>query len=95
MISELIDKTNKQMSDIDEIILQNANSTLKLIDMQLQILNDLEEQTDDKQLLKQLDKQMQQLKNNRVLFVLMNKYIVSNELNNQEKRVLMKIFKRM
>lgn len=95
LINELIDKTNKQFSNLDEMILQNANSTLKLIDMQLQLLNDLEEQTEDKQLLEQIDKEIQRLKNNRVMFVLMNKYIVSNQLNNQEKRVLMKIFKRM
>lgn len=83
------------MADIDELILMNANNTLKLIDMQLQLLNGVEEQTDDKQLLKQLDQQAQQLKNNRIMFVLMNKYIVNNQLSEQEKSVLTKLFKRV
>ncbi|CJC66521.1 Uncharacterised protein [Streptococcus pneumoniae] len=72
----------------------NTNSTLKLIDMQIQLLNDVEEQTEDKQLLEQINKQMEQLKNNRVLLVLVTKYIVKNELNVQEKRVITNILKR-
>jgi hypothetical protein len=95
VIDELLTTTNKRMAEIDELILMNANNTLKLIDMQQQLLNELEEQTEDKQLLSQIDQQLQQLKNNRILFVLINKYIVSNKLTNQEKRVLMKIFKRV
>jgi hypothetical protein len=95
VIDELLTTTNKRMAEIDELILMNANNTLKLIDMQQQLLNELEEQTEDKQLLSQIDQQLQQLKNNRILFVLINKYIVSNKLTVQEKRVLMKISKRV
>ncbi|CJK76007.1 Uncharacterised protein [Streptococcus pneumoniae] len=62
--------------------------------MQIQLLNDVEEQTEDKQLLEQINKQMEQLKNNRVLLVLVTKYIVKNELNVQEKRVITNILKR-
>lgn len=62
--------------------------------MQIQLLNDVEEQTEDKQLLKQINKQIEQLKNNRVLLVLVTKYIVKNELNVQEKRVITNILKR-
>lgn len=72
----------------------NANNTLKLIDLQNQSLNELEEQTEDAQVLKQLEQQIQQLKNNRIMFVLMNKYIVSNKLDDREKNILLNILKR-
>lgn len=94
IIDEVLNTTNKQLAQIDEILLMNTNSTLKLIDMQIQLLNDVEEQTEDKQLLEQINKQIEQLKNNRVLLVLVTKYIVKNELNVQEKRVITNIFKR-
>ena len=95
VIDELIDVTNKRLSNIDELILMNANNTLKLIDLQIQSLNELEEQTEDTQLLRQLDQQVQQLKNNRIMFVLMNKYIVSNKLDVKEKNILLNILKRV
>ncbi|HHT7235535.1 TPA: peptidase M23 [Bacillus cereus] len=94
IIDEVLNTTNKRLAQIDEILLMNTNSTLKVIDMQIQLLNDVEEQTEDKQLLEQINKQMEQLKNNRVLLVLVTKYIVKNELNVQEKRVITNIFKR-
>ncbi|HDR7530530.1 TPA: peptidase M23 [Bacillus tropicus] len=94
IIDEVLNTTNKRLAQIDEILLMNTNSTLKLIDMQIQLLNDVEEQTEDKQLLEQINKQMEQLKNNRVLLVLVTKYIVKNELNVQEKRVITNILKR-
>lgn len=94
IIDELLNTTNKRLAQIDEILLTNTNSTLKSIDMQIQLLNDVEEQTEDKQLLEQINKQMEQLKNNRVLLVLVTKYIVMNELNVQEKRVITNILKR-
>ncbi|MDA2731361.1 peptidase M23 [Bacillus wiedmannii] len=94
IIDEVLNTTNKQLAQIDEILLTNTNSTLKLIDMQIQLLNDVEEQTEDKQLLEQINKQIDQLKNNRVLLVLVTKYIVKNELNIQEKRVITNILKR-
>ena len=84
IIDEVLNTTNKRLAQIDEILLMNTNSTLKSIDMQIQLLNDVEEQTEDKQLLEQINKQMEQLKNNRVLLVLVTKYIVKNELNVQE-----------
>ncbi|MFB7641386.1 hypothetical protein [Peribacillus butanolivorans] len=62
VIDELIDLTKKRLSNIDELILMNANNTLKLIDLQIQSLNELDEQTEDVQLLKQLEQQVQQLK---------------------------------
>lgn len=95
VIDELIDVTNKRLSNIDELILMNANNTLKLIDLQFQLLNDLEEQTEDERGLRQLEQQVQQLKNNRIMFVLMNKYIVSNKLNDKEKNILLKVLKRV
>ncbi|HFJ9437074.1 TPA: peptidase M23 [Bacillus albus] len=91
---EVLNTTNKQLAQIDEILLMNTNSTLRLIDFQLQLLNDVEEQTEEKQLLEQIHKQIEQLKNNRVLLVLVTKYIVKNELNVQEKRVITNILKR-
>ncbi|PEA56345.1 peptidase M23 [Bacillus pseudomycoides] len=91
---EVLNTTNTQLAQIDEILLMNTNGTLKLIDMQIQLLNDVEEQTEDKQLLEQIHKQIEQLKNNRVLLVLVTKYIVKNELNVQEKRVITNILKR-
>lgn len=94
IIDEVLNTTNKRLVQIDEILLINANSILKSIDMQIQLLNDVEEQTEDKQLLKQINKQIEQLKNNRVLLVLVTKYIVKNELNVQEKRVITNILKR-
>ncbi|AFU12633.1 peptidase M23 [Bacillus cereus] len=94
IIDEVLNTTNKRLAQIDEILLMNTNSTLKSIDMQIQLLNDVEEQTEDKQLLEQINKQMEQLKNNRVLLVLVTKYIVKNELNVQEKRVITNILKR-
>lgn len=94
IIDEVLNTTNKQLAQIDEILLMNTNSTLKLIDMQIQLLNDVEEQTEDKQLLEQINKQIEQLKNNRVLLVLVTKYIVKNELSVQEKRVITNVFKR-
>ncbi|GCF75656.1 peptidase M23 [Bacillus anthracis] len=94
IIDELLNTTNKRLAQIDEILLTNTNSTLKSIDMQIQLLNDVEEQTEDKQLLEQINKQIEQLKNNRVLLVLVTKYIVKNELNVQEKRVITNILKR-
>ncbi|RFB26978.1 peptidase M23 [Bacillus sp. LB(2018)] len=94
IIDEVLNTTNKQLAQIDEILLTNTNSTLKLIDMQIQLLNDVEEQTEDKQLLEQINKQIDQLKNSRVLLVLVTKYIVKNELNIQEKRVITNILKR-
>ncbi|MGQ7723573.1 MULTISPECIES: peptidase M23 [unclassified Bacillus (in: firmicutes)] len=94
IIDELLNTTNKRLAQIDEILLINANSILKSIDMQIQLLNDVEEQTEDKRLLKQINKQIEQLKNNRVLLVLVTKYIVKNELNVQEKRVITNILKR-
>ncbi|MDA1958399.1 MULTISPECIES: peptidase M23 [unclassified Bacillus cereus group] len=94
IIDEVLNTTNKRLAQIDEILLINTNSTLKSIDMQIQLLNDVEEQTEDKQLLEQINKQIEQLKNNRVLLVLVTKYIVKNELNVQEKRVITNIFKR-
>ncbi|MED0933070.1 peptidase M23 [Bacillus mobilis] len=94
IIDEVLNTTNKRLAQIDEILLMNTNSTLKLIDMQIQLLNDVEEQTEDKQLLEQINKQIEQLKNNRVLLVLVTKYIVKNELNVQEKRVITNICKR-
>ncbi|KAB2452242.1 peptidase M23 [Bacillus sp. CH126_4D] len=94
IIDELLNTTNKRLAQIDEILLTNTNSTLKLIDMQIQLLNDVEEQTEDKQFLEQINKQIDQLKNNRVLLVLVTKYIVKNELNIQEKRVITNILKR-
>ncbi|MBE7127815.1 peptidase M23 [Bacillus mycoides] len=94
IIDELLNTTNKRLAQIDEILLINTNSTLKSIDMQIQLLNDVEEQTEDKQLLEQINKQIEQLKNNRVLLVLVTKYIVKNELNVQEKRVITNILKR-
>ncbi|MDM5361172.1 peptidase M23 [Peribacillus sp. ACCC06369] len=94
VIDELIDVINKRLSNIDELILMNANNTLKLIDLQNQSLNELEEQTEDAQVLKQLEQQIQQLKNNRIMFVLMNKYIVSNKLDDREKNILLNILKR-
>ncbi|ACO26820.1 peptidase, M23/M37 family [Bacillus cereus 03BB102] len=94
IIDEVLNTTNKRLAQIDEILLMNTNSTLKLIDMQIQLLNDVEEQTEDKQLLEQINKQIEQLKNNRVLLVLVTKYIVKNELNVQEKRVITNILKR-
>ncbi|MCU5696358.1 peptidase M23 [Bacillus cereus] len=94
IIDEVLNTTNKQLAQIDEILLMNTNSTLKLIDMQIQLLNDVEEQTEDKQLLEQINKQIEQLKSNRVLLVLVTKYIVKNELNVQEKRVITNILKR-
>ncbi|PEE01335.1 peptidase M23 [Bacillus toyonensis] len=94
IIDEVLNTTNKRLAQIDEILLMNTNSTLKLIDMQIQLLNDVEEQTEDKQSLEQINKQIEQLKNNRVLLVLVTKYIVKNELNVQEKRVITNIFKR-
>ena len=94
IIDELLNATNKRLAQIDEILLTNTNSTLKSIDMQIQLLNDVEEQTEDKQLLQQINKQIEQLKNNRVLLVLVTKYIVKNELNVQEKRVITNILKR-
>ena len=54
IIDEVLNTTNKQLAQIDEILLMNTNSTLKLIDMQIQLLNDVEEQTEDKQLLEQI-----------------------------------------
>lgn len=94
IIDEVLNTTNKRLTQIDEILLMNTNSRLKLIDMQIQLLNDVEEQTEDKQLLEQINKQIEQLKNNRVLLVLVTKYIVKNELNVQEKRVITNILKR-
>ncbi|HDR4581925.1 peptidase M23 [Bacillus mobilis] len=94
IIDEVLNTTNKRLAQIDEILLMNTNSTLKLIDMQIQLLNDVEEQTEDKQLLEQIYKQIERLKNNRVLLVLVTKYIVKNELNVQEKRVITNILKR-
>ncbi|MDA2066203.1 peptidase M23 [Bacillus cereus] len=94
IIDEVLNTTNKQLAQIDEILLMNTNSTLKLIDIQIQLLNDVVEQTEDKQLLEQINKQIEQLKNNRVLLVLVTKYIVKNELSVQEKRVITNIFKR-
>ncbi len=94
IIDEVLNTTNKRLAQIDEILLINTNSTLKSIDMQIQLLNDVEEQTEDKQLLEQINKQIEQLKNNRVLLVLVTKYIVKNELNVQEKRVITNILKR-
>ncbi|HHT7129936.1 peptidase M23 [Bacillus cereus] len=94
IIDEVLNTTNKQLAQIDEILLTNTNSTLKLIDIQIQLLNDVEEQTEDKQLLEQINKQIDQLKNNRVLLVLVTKYIVKNELNIQEKRVITNVLKR-
>ncbi|HFK1475555.1 TPA: peptidase M23 [Bacillus paranthracis] len=94
IIDEVLNTTNKRLAQIDEILLMNTNSTLTLIDMQIQLLNDVEEQTEDKQLLEQINKQIEQLKNNRVLLVLVTKYIVKNELNVQEKRVITNILKR-
>jgi len=94
IIAEVLNTTNKQLAQIDEMLLMNTNSTLKLIDMQIQLLNDVEEQTENKQLLEQINKQIEQLKNNRVLLVLVTKYIVKNELNVQEKRVITNILKR-
>ncbi|MBJ8047039.1 peptidase M23 [Bacillus cereus group sp. N18] len=91
---EVLNTTNKQLAQIDEILLMNTNGTLKLIDMQIQLLNDVEEQTEDKQLLEQINKQIELLKHNRVLLVLVTKYIVKNELNVQEKRVITNILKR-
>ena len=93
IIDELLNTTNKRLAQIDEILLTNTNSTLKSIDMQIQLLNDVEEQTEDKQLLEQINKQIEQLKNNRVLLVLVTKYIVKNELNVQEKRVITNILR--
>jgi hypothetical protein len=93
VIDEVITITNKRMAEIDELILLNANSTLKLMDMQLQLLNDVEEQTDDKHLLKQLDQQVQQLKNNMTIFQLINKYIVSNSLTQHERMIFLRNFK--
>lgn len=95
VIDELIDVTNKRLSNIDELILMNANNTLKLIDLQIQSLNELEEQTEDTQVLRQLEQQVQQLKINRIMFVLMNKYIVSNKLDDREKNILLNILKRV
>lgn len=94
IIDEVLNTTNKRLAQIDEILLTNTNSTLKSIDMQIQLLNDVEEQTEDKQLLEQIYKQIERLKNNRVLLVLVTKYIVKNELNVQEKRVITNILKR-
>ncbi|MCU5591563.1 MULTISPECIES: peptidase M23 [Bacillus cereus group] len=94
IIDEVLNTTNKRLAQIDEILLMNTNSTLKSIDMQIQLLNEVEEQTEDKQLLEQINKQIEQLKNNRVLLVLVTKYIVKNELNVQEKRVITNILKR-
>ena len=94
IIDEVLNTTNKRLAQIDEILLMNTNSRLKLIDMQIQLLNDVEEQTENKQLLEQINKQIEQLKNNRVLLVLVTKYIVKNELNVQEKRVITNILKR-
>ncbi|MEC2394526.1 peptidase M23 [Bacillus toyonensis] len=94
IIDELLNTTNKRLAQIDEILLINANSILKSIDMQIQLLNDVEEQTEDKRLLKQINKQIEQFKNNRVLLLLVTKYIVKNELNVQEKRVITNILKR-
>ncbi|KAB2397472.1 MULTISPECIES: peptidase M23 [Bacillus cereus group] len=94
IIDEVLNTTNKRLAQIDEILLINTNSTLKSIDMQIQLLNDVEEQTEDKQLLEQINKQIEQLKNNRVLLVLVTKYIVKNELNVQERRVITNILKR-
>ncbi|WP_144596446.1 peptidase M23 [Bacillus cereus] len=94
IIDEVLNTTNKRLAQIDEILLINTNGTLKSIDMQIQLLNDVEEQTEDKQLLEQINKQIEQLKNNRVLLVLVTKYIVKNELNIQEKRVITNILKR-
>ncbi|ACK96704.1 MULTISPECIES: hypothetical protein [Bacillus cereus group] len=94
IIDEVLNTTNKRLAQIDEILLMNTNSTLKLIDMQIKLLNDVEEQTEDKQLLEQINKQIERLKNNRVLLVLVTKYIVKNELSVQEKRVITDIFKR-
>ncbi|KAA0793307.1 peptidase M23 [Bacillus wiedmannii] len=91
---EVLNTTNKQLAQIDEILLMNTNGTLKLIDMQIQLLNDVEEQTEDKQLLEQINKQIELLKHNKVLLVLVTKYIVKNELNVQEKRVITNILKR-
>ncbi|PDY23177.1 peptidase M23 [Bacillus cereus] len=91
---EVLNTTNKQLAQIDEILLMNTNSTLKLIDTQIQLINDVEVQTEDKQLLEQINEQIEQLKNNRVLLVLVTKYIVKNELNVQEKRVITNILKR-
>ncbi|WP_223308669.1 hypothetical protein [Bacillus thuringiensis] len=56
IIDELLNTTNKRLAQIDEILLTNTNSTLKLIDMQIQLLNDVEEQTEDKQFLEQINK---------------------------------------
>ncbi|WP_368906513.1 peptidase M23 [Bacillus wiedmannii] len=94
IIDEVLNTTNKRLAQIDEILLMNTNSTLKFIDIQIQLLNDVEEQTEDKQLLQQINKQIEQLKNNRVLLILVTKYIVRNELNVQEKRVITNILKR-
>ncbi|PFY39583.1 peptidase M23 [Bacillus toyonensis] len=94
IIDEVLNTTNKRLAQIDEILLINTNSTLKSIDMQIQLFHDVEEQTEDKQLLEQINKQIEQLKNNRVLLVLVTKYIVKNELNVQEKRVITNILKR-
>ncbi|HDR7539684.1 peptidase M23 [Bacillus toyonensis] len=94
IIDEVLNTTNKRLAQIDEILLMNTNSTLKFIDIQMQLLNDVEEQTEDKQLLQQINKQIEQLKNNRVLLVLVTKYIVKNELNAQEKCVITNIIKR-
>ncbi|UYY98721.1 peptidase M23 [Peribacillus frigoritolerans] len=95
VIDELIDVTNKRLSKIDELILMNANNTLKLIDLQIQSLNELEVQTEDEKVLSQLEQQVQQLKNNRIMFVLLNKYIVSNKLDDREKNILLNILKRV
>ncbi|PEC96561.1 peptidase M23 [Bacillus thuringiensis] len=94
IIDEVLNTTNKRLAQLDEILLMNTNSTLKFIDIQIQLLNDVEEQTEDKQLLQQINKQIEQLKNNRVLLILVTKYIVRNELNVQEKRVITNILKR-
>ncbi|UZJ79434.1 peptidase M23 [Fictibacillus sp. KU28468] len=95
MIYEVLNKTNKQLAQIDELILMNVNTVLRLIDMQLQQLSEVEEQTEDVEVLRQLDQQVQQLKDNRIMFVLMTKYAMTNKLTVQEKNILLSKVKRV
>ncbi|MBO7747917.1 peptidase M23 [Paenibacillus sp. MWE-103] len=91
LTNQLMNVTNKRVADLDSIILVNANSTIKLIDMQIQMFNELEDQTEDKQLLNQVGEQLSLLKDARLMVSLVHKIVVQNALSEHEKKVLMRI----
>ncbi|MCK9858197.1 peptidase M23 [Paenibacillus sp. ATY16] len=89
-----IDKTNKRLTELDQLVIDNAIQTLKLIDMQKRLLQELKDQTDDKRILDQIDAQLSHLISNRIMVHLLTKVLIKYKLTTEERRIFLKHFKK-